>query len=228
MGAQRLSKKQLKWVYVPIEDGGIAPDDVTAAFVLDLVEDLMAGRIIYVHCWGGHGRTGVFVGLILAYLYRIPAEEVLKRVQKYHDCRVDPQGAKSPQTVVQREQVKRMVRNLLSSPPPPIDISIKKPDMQLQVDRFGERRMVKTSQSASCPAIGDDARDSPSSQKQLEQLCKVKELAMPSHLSLPAMPGRSAKTRRDLSLRQKSALAVQMRRTPFAGAASSALDVLVR
>merc|ERR1712154_432034 len=33
LDAERLSKKPLKWSHCPIEDGGIAPDDVTVAFV---------------------------------------------------------------------------------------------------------------------------------------------------------------------------------------------------
>eukprot|EP00928_Gymnodinium_smaydae_P024328 TRINITY_DN19715_c0_g2_i1.p1 TRINITY_DN19715_c0_g2~~TRINITY_DN19715_c0_g2_i1.p1 ORF type:complete len:347 (-),score=43.18 TRINITY_DN19715_c0_g2_i1:98-1138(-) len=116
--AERLSKKPVKWVHVAIQDGGVAPDEVMEDLTLQLVQDLNEGRILYVHCWGGHGRTGVVVCLLLAYLYRITAIEALRRVQRYHDCRIDPQDAKSPQTVVQREQVRRLVQRLLVVPPP--------------------------------------------------------------------------------------------------------------
>jgi len=99
-----LSKKELRWHHVPIPDGLIVADDVTLAAVLELLEDINAGRVLYVHCWGGHGRTGVFVCLLLVALYRISASEALRRVQRYHDCRRDPQDARSPQSVIQREQ----------------------------------------------------------------------------------------------------------------------------
>jgi len=118
LDAERLSRKPLKWVHVPIPDGDAAPDDVTEQLVLDLVADVYAGRVLYVHCWGGHGRTGVVVCLMLVHLYGITAAEALRRVQRYHDCRVEPQDAKSPQSAVQRSQVKRLAQKLLTNPRP--------------------------------------------------------------------------------------------------------------
>lgn len=111
--AERLSKKNLKWLHVPIPDGMITSDEVTLSNVLELLDDIKKGRVLYVHCWGGHGRTGVFVSLLLVGIYRISAVEAMKRVQRYHDCRLDPQDARSPQSVVQREQVKRLARRVL-------------------------------------------------------------------------------------------------------------------
>lgn len=107
--ARRLSKNPLVWRHLPILDGGVGPDDVTEALVCDLIDDLKAGRVLYVHCWGGHGRTGIIVALLLAVLYGLPLTEALKRTQACHDCRIEPQGVKSPSTVVQRSQVKRLL-----------------------------------------------------------------------------------------------------------------------
>lgn len=107
--AKRLSKKDLIWRHLPIIDGGAADDDVMEALVCDLLDDVRAGRVLYVHCWGGHGRTGIVVCLILAVLYGISAVEAFKRVQACHDTRIEPQGVKSPTTVVQRSQVKRLL-----------------------------------------------------------------------------------------------------------------------
>mmetsp|Transcript_127462 Transcript_127462/g.354849 ORF Transcript_127462/g.354849 Transcript_127462/m.354849 type:complete len:229 (-) Transcript_127462:246-932(-) len=120
--AQKLTRKELKWVQLPIVDGHIAPDEVTAELVVLLAEDMRAGRIIYLHCLGGHGRTGVICCIMLSYLYRITAVEAMKRIQAYHDCRMDPQGAKSPQTVLQRDQVKRQVHQLLKFQAPEVQI----------------------------------------------------------------------------------------------------------
>eukprot|EP00928_Gymnodinium_smaydae_P088605 TRINITY_DN72672_c0_g1_i1.p1 TRINITY_DN72672_c0_g1~~TRINITY_DN72672_c0_g1_i1.p1 ORF type:complete len:310 (-),score=31.44 TRINITY_DN72672_c0_g1_i1:45-974(-) len=214
--AQRLTRKQLKWMHLPIEDGDVAPDDVMCALVRALSDDIAEGRILYVHGWGGHGRTGVLACLLLAYLYRIQASDVLKRIQACHDCRLDPRGVKSPQTVAQRDQVKRLVRVLLNGPAPAVEVM--RDSEPVLRDRFGNKRMGKSSQTASCPALGN-AREAAEKQK---QLCE--ERAMPSHLLLPAMPGASARTRREASLRLKSLAAAQKRKTPFASQMCSAVE----
>lgn len=108
--ARRYSKKPLIWRHLPILDGDAAPDDLMEALVCDLLDDLKEGRVLYVHCWGGHGRAGIVVCLLLAALYGISVTEAFKRVQAYHDCRIEPQGVKSPTTVVQRSQVKRLLQ----------------------------------------------------------------------------------------------------------------------
>jgi hypothetical protein len=114
--ARRISKKPLIWRHLPIVDGGIPEDDVMEALVCDLLDDVKAGRVIYVHCWGGHGRTGIVACLLLAVLYGLQPPEAFKRVQGYHDCRVEPQGVKSPQTVAQRSQVKRLLQRWMANP----------------------------------------------------------------------------------------------------------------
>jgi len=108
--ARKLSKKPLIWRHLPIVDGCAAEeDDVLEALVCDLLDDIRGGRILYVHCWGGHGRAGIVVTLLLAVLYGLPVTEAFKRCQGYHDCRIEPQGVKSPSTVSQRSQVKRLL-----------------------------------------------------------------------------------------------------------------------
>lgn len=109
--ARRLSKVPLIWRHLPIIDGGVSEDEFMEALVCDLLDDLKAGRVLYLHCWGGHGRTGIVACLLLAVLYGLPVSEAFKRVQGYHDSRIEPQGVKSPSTVVQRIQVKRMLQN---------------------------------------------------------------------------------------------------------------------
>jgi hypothetical protein len=56
-------------------------------------------------CRGGHGRTGTLVAVMLGRLYDLPASGALRLTQAYHDCRIYPQGVRSPQTTVQRAQV---------------------------------------------------------------------------------------------------------------------------
>jgi hypothetical protein len=107
---KRITKRSMKWHHCPIIDCNVTEDEVVETLVEALLVDIEEGRKLYVHCWGGHGRAGIIVCLLLARLYNLPAKEALKRVQKYHDCRIEPQQCKSPQTLVQRDQVRRLLK----------------------------------------------------------------------------------------------------------------------
>mmetsp|Transcript_127461 Transcript_127461/g.354847 ORF Transcript_127461/g.354847 Transcript_127461/m.354847 type:complete len:325 (-) Transcript_127461:58-1032(-) len=227
--AQKLTRKELKWVQLPIVDGHIAPDEVTAELVVLLAEDMRAGRIIYLHCLGGHGRTGVICCIMLSYLYRITAVEAMKRIQAYHDCRMDPQGAKSPQTVLQRDQVKRQVHQLLKFQAPEVQIKQDLTRVDIDATKRGCMMPAKTaSHTASCPAIGgegSDASDAPTRLRRMRLRTSIHEHAMPDYLALPDItPGaRSAKFRRDEIMRQKS-IAAALRRKPFAKSLNAAAE----
>ena len=64
------------------------------------------------HCWGGHGRTGVIVCIMLHLMYELNAEEALRLCQKLHDFRVEHCWVGSPQTEKQRSQVIRIIQAL--------------------------------------------------------------------------------------------------------------------
>ena len=52
---------------------------------------ILQGRKVYVHCAGGHGRTGVFVGCLLATMFtHVDADYVMTYVQHAHDKRRIP------------------------------------------------------------------------------------------------------------------------------------------
>ncbi len=51
-----------KKILYPIADMSI-PDTATMVHILDKIDQLIADQEkIYVHCWGGHGRTGTVIG----------------------------------------------------------------------------------------------------------------------------------------------------------------------
>lgn len=53
------------WSRYPIRDGSI-PDPITMKNILDDIDaSLAVGRPVYLHCWGGKGRTGTVVGCYL-------------------------------------------------------------------------------------------------------------------------------------------------------------------
>lgn len=100
----------LAYLQLKVVDGSVGPDTKVSAFVDEVEAAFRAGRVLYVHCWGGHGRTGTIISLLLNRLY--PGMEsggAMRRVQLAHDQRRYPQGKRSPDTPIQRQQVRRMI-----------------------------------------------------------------------------------------------------------------------
>jgi protein-tyrosine phosphatase len=101
--------------YDPLLDAAAAyhresiPDmDVTdrqhMAAILDTIDaDLAAGKTVYVHCWGGLGRTGMVVGCHLVRHGMDPAEALSRIPELRRDCASADQP--SPQTEAQRSLV---------------------------------------------------------------------------------------------------------------------------
>ncbi|PEG58949.1 tyrosine-protein phosphatase [Mycolicibacterium boenickei] len=50
----------------PIPDFGVIDDAGYDAILARIHSELDAGRNVYVHCWGGKGRTGTVIGCLLA------------------------------------------------------------------------------------------------------------------------------------------------------------------
>lgn len=59
--------------------------------------------------WGGHGRTGTLLAVMLGRLYGVTCAAALRFTQAFHDSRKFPQGVRSPQTNPQVQQVRRWV-----------------------------------------------------------------------------------------------------------------------
>ena len=65
---------------LPIEDMGVPSRELMTEILRAIVAELDEGRPVYVHCWGGIGRTGTVAGCWLVDA-GMPAEEALKKVQ---------------------------------------------------------------------------------------------------------------------------------------------------
>lgn len=88
----------------PIRDMS-APTPAGMAEVLDAIDlALEAGQTVFVHCWGGRGRTGTVVGCWLARHGQAVGEGVLQRVQELRAAEPTA-GQPSPETQAQRELV---------------------------------------------------------------------------------------------------------------------------
>lgn len=83
-----------------------------AKFILKItkiIRELKEGEKLYLHCRGGHGRSGVVVASILCYLFKIDSEESLKYTSKCHNNRMTMRDKwrkiGSPQTNLQKNFV---------------------------------------------------------------------------------------------------------------------------
>lgn len=74
-----------------IRDHGV-PRDVVAfsKFVLrvtEIITTLPTGHLVYIHCRGGHGRAGVVVAILLAFIFDVKASIALAWTNRFHSRR---------------------------------------------------------------------------------------------------------------------------------------------
>lgn len=105
----RITQTRLDLLHLPIIDGNVTSDHALSRLADDCCQRILNGERLYVHCWGGHGRTGTLVAVMLARLYGLTTTEALVYTQALHDVRRYPQNVRSPQTQVQVDQVKRIL-----------------------------------------------------------------------------------------------------------------------
>ena len=100
----------MRWERIPVRDGGCpTPGEMRA--VLDRVDDdLAAGENVYVHCWGGHGRTGTVAGCWLV-RHGVRPADALKRIVELRCDVPDAEWRLSPETAEQRQLVLDWIRH---------------------------------------------------------------------------------------------------------------------
>jgi hypothetical protein len=86
----------------PIPDLGTISVEAMQALQQMLETHLHAGRRVYVHCWGGIGRTGTVVGCYLA-RHGVAGETALLEIEQMRQ--VVPSSRPSPETNEQRKMV---------------------------------------------------------------------------------------------------------------------------
>jgi hypothetical protein len=119
------------FIHVPIVDMGTTDDKTILDLCLDLKKRILGGSKLYVHCSGGHGRTGTVVCVLLHMLYpELTDNQIFDYVQFTHDQRIGYYGpgyftsklldhnlgmyfqngqVPTPQTCTQRNQVKQLI-----------------------------------------------------------------------------------------------------------------------
>ena len=87
-----------------VRDGSAASPALMERILETMDAALDAGHVVYVHCWGGHGRTGTVVG---CYLVRqgLTGEQALAEVRRLHATMAD-HSIPSPERPEQRALVR--------------------------------------------------------------------------------------------------------------------------
>ena len=73
---------------LPIPDQNVADDFQVDQLVQRVLKYLEQGRVVYIHCRGGHGRTGTVCSLLLGRLHGLNGPSALSRFQQAHDTRI--------------------------------------------------------------------------------------------------------------------------------------------
>jgi len=105
---------RLSFEHCPIKDCSVTDDSIVLELAKKLVHAIRNGDVIYLHCWGGHGRTGTVVCIMLHLMYGMNDIEAMTYCQTVHDLREYNVNVGSPQTQVQRNQVTRIIHHLIA------------------------------------------------------------------------------------------------------------------
>ena len=92
----------------PIADLGVPRSPADMAGTLDAIDfALESGRTVFVHCWGGVGRTGTVVGGWLVRHGQTGDEALARIAQWWRGMEKVDRNPRSPETTEQREYVCR-------------------------------------------------------------------------------------------------------------------------
>lgn len=106
---------EYNYMNYPIQDIRIPKDwPRFANFIMKLakiIDNLEDGEKIYIHCRGGHGRSGIVVACLLCYIYNLKPEKALDWTNYYHEQRKNMKDKwrimGAPQTRYQKSFVHR-------------------------------------------------------------------------------------------------------------------------
>lgn len=89
----------------PVQDVSIPESTIATTAILNAIDHHIAkGQVIYVHCWGGVGRTGLIVGCWLA-RHGLGGELALMRLRELWRQCPKSRFKKSPETSAQEQYI---------------------------------------------------------------------------------------------------------------------------
>ena len=98
-------KIDVTWARRPIRDLAVPSRGDMTGILNEIDRVIAADRPVYVHCWGGKGRTGTVVGCYLARHAFASGERALEMIRELR-ASVPGGGYDSPETERQREMVR--------------------------------------------------------------------------------------------------------------------------
>ena len=102
----KLHKVEVQHLRFPIGDFGL-PTPQQMKSILDTIDaSLQAGKKIYLHCWGGIGRTGTTVGCYLVRRGRTGEEALRQLAAWWHTVPKSQIHLRSPETYEQAEFIR--------------------------------------------------------------------------------------------------------------------------
>jgi len=109
-----VSERRQKTIFysIPTPDRGVTDDKPLFDMVYHAYKAVKDGKMVYVHCQGGHGRSGVFACCFLQLYYKMDSKESLIRHKELHKTREDDSHEPSPRGKRQRSQIARYKRPL--------------------------------------------------------------------------------------------------------------------
>jgi hypothetical protein len=76
------------FIHIPVKDMNITDDNIIRQKCSEIAHMILSGERVYIHCSGGHGRTGTFVALVLNILYpELTIQDMFDYIQYSHDQR---------------------------------------------------------------------------------------------------------------------------------------------
>jgi hypothetical protein len=108
----QLSSEKAKRLNFPIKDFTAPPKGLTKEILDTIDAEIADGNGVYVHCWGGRGRTGTIIGCWIKRHFKdskIPLEDgsFLTFTDLWLSTPKGQKGYESPENNEQREQVRQ-------------------------------------------------------------------------------------------------------------------------
>ena len=104
-----------KYLRFPIKDESIPQSTESVRGLIAKIKGAIDGNSkakVYIHCWGGVGRTGLIVGCLLGTLYRQSYDETLKKLEKLFSACPKSVKRHTPETAEQHQFIAKYIQEL--------------------------------------------------------------------------------------------------------------------
>lgn len=106
--------RKFNYLYFPIIDNTPSSMNDLYFSVTQITEKLARGHKVFIHCAGGHGRTGMYAVILINLIEKCSTDEAFRRNQTRHDARktLDKRQKNTPCSPSTREQ-RKLVKDFL-------------------------------------------------------------------------------------------------------------------